>query len=312
MKFTIYQNSRQGPRPYNEDRLAYSYSKDALLMVVADGMGGHRHGEVAAQLAVKSLTDGFQNLAIPTLLNPSKFLEEHIMQVHDAIDSLTLGNDLSDSPRTTIVAAVLQDNQLYTAHVGDSRLYHFRNGQLIFRTEDHSIVQMLYRKGQLRFEDMANHPDLHKIYNCLGGDKMPDITLSGPRPLVDGDVVFLCTDGVWSAINDHDIGKLLHAGGILDSVPKLLNIAEAVSEDHGDNMSAIGLQWGNRQNSQVAVSTATMPLGTTTTIINPVTQQPNSPLDDAALFDLTDEEIEKSILEIQSAISKTRLNHSSS
>lgn len=310
MKFTIYQNSRQGPRPYNEHRLAYSYSKDALLMVIADGMGGHRHGEVAAQLAVKSLTDGFQNLAIPTLPNPAKFLEEHILQVHDAIDSLTLGNDLSDSPRTTVVAAIAQDGKLYTAHVGDSRLYHFRNGQLIFRTEDHSIVQMLYRKGQLRFEDMANHPDLHKIYNCLGGEKMPDISLSNPRELIDGDVIFLCTDGVWSAVNDHDIGKLLHAGGILDSVPKLLNIAEAVSEEHGDNMSAIGLQWGDRQNSQVAVSTATMPLGMTTTIINPVTQQPSAAPDDAALFDLSDDEIERTILEIQSAISKSKRNSS--
>lgn len=312
MKFTIYQNSRQGPRPYNEDRLAYSYSKDALLMVVADGLGGHRHGEVAAQLAVKSLTDGFQNLAIPTLPNPAKFLEEHLLQVHDAIDSLTLGNDLSDSPRTTVVAAILQDDKLFTAHIGDSRLYHFRNGQLIFRTEDHSIVQMLYRKGQLRFEDMANHPDLHKIYNCLGGEKMPDIAQSGPRELIDGDVIFLCTDGIWTAVNDHDIAKLLHAGGILDSVPTLLNIAEAVSGDHGDNMSAIGLQWGDRQNGQLGVSTATMPLGTTTTIINPVTQQPNMQLDEAAMTDLTDDEIEKTILEIQSAISKTKLNKSSS
>ncbi len=306
MKFTIYQNSRQGPRPYNEDRLAYSYSKDALLVVVADGMGGHRHGEVAAQLAVKSLTDGFQNLAIPTLPNPAKFLEEHILQVHDAIDSLTLGNDLADSPRTTVVAAILQDDKLYAAHVGDSRLYHFRNGQLIFRTEDHSIVQMLYRKGQLRFEDMANHPDLHKIYNCLGGEKMPDVTLSGPRDLIDGDVVLVCTDGIWTAINDHDIAKLLHAGGILDSVPKLLNIAEAVSGERGDNMSAIGLQWGDRQNGQLAVSTATMPLGITTTIINPVTLQQNTLQEDSLSSDLSDDEIERTILEIQSAIIKTK------
>lgn len=306
MKFTIYQNSRQGPRPYNEDRLAYSYSKDALLIVVADGMGGHRHGEVAAQLAVKSLTDGFQNLAVPTLSNPAKFLEEHILQVHDAIDSLTLGNDLADSPRTTVVAAILQDNKLYAAHVGDSRLYHFRNGQLIFRTEDHSIVQMLYRKGQLRFEDMANHPDLHKIYNCLGGEKMPDITLSSPRDLIDGDVVFVCTDGVWTAVNDHDIGKILHAGGILDSVPKLLNIAESVSGDHGDNMSAIGLQWGERQKGKMVVSTATMPLGTTTTIINPVTQQDSTLQELSSELDLSDDEIERTIREIQSAISKTQ------
>jgi PPM family protein phosphatase len=306
MKFTIYQNSRQGPRPYNEDRLAYSYSKDALLIVVADGMGGHRHGEVAAQLAVKSLTDGFQNLAMPTLANPAKFLEEHILQVHDAIDSLTLSNELADSPRTTVVAAILQDNKLYAAHVGDSRLYHFRNGQLIFRTEDHSIVQMLYRKGKLRFEDIANHPDLHKIYNCLGGEKIPDITLSGPRDLIDGDVVFVCTDGIWTAINDHDIAKLLHAGSILDSIPKLLNVAESVSGERGDNMSAIGLQWGDRQNSKVAVETATMPLGMTTTIINPVTQQDNTLQELSSDLDLSDDEIEKAIREIQSAISKTQ------
>ena len=72
MKFTIFQNSRQGPRPYNQDRLAYSYSKDALLLVVADGMGGYRHGEMAAQLAVTTLTEAFQRLAVPTLSSPCK------------------------------------------------------------------------------------------------------------------------------------------------------------------------------------------------------------------------------------------------
>lgn len=304
MKFTVYQNSRQGPRAYNEDRLAYSYSKDALLAVVADGMGGHRHGEVAAELAVKSFTDAFQNLAIPTLIDPIKFLTDHIMQVHDAIDSLTLANDLDDAPRTTIVAAIMQDNKVYTAHVGDSRLYHFRNGQLIFRTEDHSVVQMLYRKGQLRYEDMAQHPDFHKIYNCLGGDRMPHIDIATVRELKDGDILLLCTDGLWSALNDQDIAKILHAGGILDTMPKLLNIAEAVCGPGGDNMSAIGLQWGDRQNGRLAVSTASMPLGTTTTIINPVTHAPVSG-EELPPDDLTDDEIQRAIMEIQLAINKT-------
>jgi serine/threonine protein phosphatase PrpC len=135
---------------------------------------------------------------------------------------------------------------------------------------------------------------------------MPTITLSGPRELIDGDVILLCTDGVWTAINDHDIAKILHAGGILDSVPKLLNIAEAVSGEHGDNMSAIGLQWGDRQNNQLAVSTATMPLGITTTIINPVTQQEKTIQENSGASDLTDDEIERTIREIQSAIIKTK------
>ncbi len=171
MKFTIHQSSRHGSRTYNQDRLTYSYSKDALLLVVADGMGGHRHGEVAAQLAVKSLTDAFQEIATPALADPAKFLSTQIQQAHEAIESLTLADDLLESPRTTIVAAVLQNNEMHCAHVGDSRLYHFRKGQLLYRTEDHSVVQVLHRRGHISKQAMLSHPDRHKLYNCLGRRK---------------------------------------------------------------------------------------------------------------------------------------------
>jgi serine/threonine protein phosphatase PrpC len=307
MKFTIYQNSRQGPRPHNEDRLAYSYSRGALLMVIADGMGGHRHGEIAAELAVKTLTESFQNLAIPTLANPYKFLEEHILQVHDALDSIALRNNLDDAPGTTVVAAVLQNDKLYAAHVGDSRLYHFRNGQPIFRTEDHSVVQMLYRKGQIKQEEMAGHPDLHVIYNCLGSERMPDVELTGPQKLMDGDIIFLCSDGIWTTMDDAEMARLLFSGNIQDSVPELLDMAESLCGKSGDNMSAIGLQWGSRQSGRSAISTATMPLGMTTTMINPIGHFPELQKSAHAPDELSDEEIEKKILEIQSAIRKSRI-----
>ena len=80
-------------------------SKDALLLVVADGMGGHRHGEIAAQLAVTTMTDAFQRLAVPTLSSPAKFLIEHIQQVHDMIDQLTQEREMLESPRTTIAVS---------------------------------------------------------------------------------------------------------------------------------------------------------------------------------------------------------------
>jgi len=307
MKFTIYQNSRQGPRPHNEDRLAYSYSRGALLMVIADGMGGHRHGEIAAELAVKTLTESFQNLAIPTLANPYKFLEEHILQVHDALDSIALRNNLDDAPGTTVVAAVLQNDKLYAAHVGDSRLYHFRNGQSIFRTEDHSVVQMLYRKGQIKQEEMAGHPDLHVIYNCLGSERMPDVELTGPQKLMDGDIIFLCSDGIWTTMDDAEMARLLFSGNIQDSVPELLDMAESLCGKSGDNMSAIGLQWGSRQSGRSAISTATMPLGMTTTMINPIGHFTELQKSAHAPDELSDEEIEKKILEIQSAIRKSRI-----
>ncbi len=304
MKFTIYQNSRQGPRQYNQDRLAYSYSKDALLLVLADGMGGHRNGEIAAQLAIKTLTDAFQRLAVPTLSSPAKFLIDHIQQVHDMIENVTQAEDLIESPRTTIVAAIIQRGYLYCAHVGDSRLYHFRNGHLLFRTEDHSVVQSLYKKGMISKEEMATHPYKNKIYNCLGGETPPQIDLSDRHELFEGDTVLLCTDGVWGVISDQQIKEIIQNNtNITEATIDLMDSAEFASDEKGDNMSAIGLQWGDRLTGQVAVSTQLMPLGETTTIMNPVTHQN---MDGADPLELSDDDIENTINAIQNALNKTQ------
>ena len=187
MKFTVFQNSRQGPRPYNQDRLAYSYSKDSLLLVMADGMGGHRHGEVAAQLAVTALSDAFQRHAKPALSSPAKFLIEQLQLIHDLIAKLPDEREMQEAPRTTIIVAIIQQGMLYCAHAGDSRLYHFRDGHLLFRTVDHSIVQSLYSKGMISKDEMLTHPYRHKIYSCLGGDVAPKIALSERQELMEGD-----------------------------------------------------------------------------------------------------------------------------
>lgn len=307
MKFTIFQNSRQGPRDYNQDRLAYSYSKDALLLVVADGMGGHRHGEIAAQLAVTTITEAFQRLAMPTLASPAKFLTDHIQQIHDMIDQLVQEQEMLEAPRTTIVAAVVQRGMLYCAHVGDSRLYHFRDNHLLFRTEDHSIVQSLYSKGMINKDDMASHPYRHKVYSCLGGDVPPKIDLADRQELAEGDTILLCTDGVWGAVADDQIKQILSGNSISENVTRLLDQAEAISHEQGDNMSAIGLQWGDKLNSSLAVSTVTMPMGSTTTIMNPVTRPmyANAP-DGLNDHELSDDDIERTIAEIQQALRKTK------
>jgi len=307
MKFTIFQNSRQGPRQYNQDRLAYSYSKDALLLVVADGMGGHRHGEIAAQLAVTTMTDAFQRLAVPMLSSPAKFLIDHMQQIHDMIDQLAQERELVESPRTTIVAAVVQRGVLYCAHVGDSRLYHFRDGHLLYRTEDHSIVQSLYSKGIINKDDMSTHPYRHKVYSCLGGDVPPKIDLSDRHELAEGDTILLCTDGVWGAVADEQIKRILNSPSITDGVTTLLDQAENASQEQGDNMSAIGLQWGDKQSSKLAVSTISMPMGSTTTIMNQITHpSQQSSQDSSTEGDFTDDEIENTIAEIQRALLKTK------
>ena len=143
MKFTIYQDSRQGGRANNEDRTTYCYSRDALLMVVADGMGGHHYGEIAAQIAVQTFADAFQEAAQPRLADPFGFLQQNMNRAHLAILDYVERHQMSESPRTTCVACLVQDSIAYWAHVGDSRLYLMRNGRVMVQTKDHSRIRLL-------------------------------------------------------------------------------------------------------------------------------------------------------------------------
>lgn len=173
MKFTIYQESRTGKRANNEDRLAHCYSREALLMVVADGMGGHYYGEIAAQIAVQTLTEAFQREARPAIADPFMFLQKAMTNAHHAILDFSGEHKLKDSPRTTCVACVIQDNIAYWAHAGDSRLYLMRDGKVVFHTRDHSRVQMLIDQGVITKAQAAVHPDRNKVYSCLAARKPP-------------------------------------------------------------------------------------------------------------------------------------------
>lgn len=301
MKFTIAQGSRQGPRPYNQDRLAYSYHRHAIFMVLADGMGGHQHGDVAAEIAVKTMIDAFQRESKPMIAQPAQFLREQIAQVHEVIENVRLQKRLQESPRTTIVVALIQHNKLFCAHVGDSRAYLYRNGLVEFQTEDHSVVQSLLREGKIRADEVNHHPHRNKIYNCIGGDREPQVELTAPIPLREGDVVLLCSDGVWNVVSEISMAQHMLAADIHDGVTRLLDDADAASITVGDNMSAIALQWGERIVTPLTISTLDLPLDVTTTMMNesPVTPSPYA-------LDLTDEEIEKAIAEIQEALGRTR------
>lgn len=301
MKFTIAQGSRQGPRPYNQDRLAYSYHRHAILMVLADGMGGHQHGDVAAEVAVKTLVEAFQRESKPLIVQPAEFLRTQIVQAHEVIENVRMQKRLMESPRTTIVVALIQHNKLFCAHVGDSRLYHYRNGLVEHQTEDHSVVQSLLREGKITAAEVDHHPHRNKIYNCLGGERSPKVELTPPIPLREGDVIMLCSDGVWNSVPEMSMALHMLAADINDGVSRLLDDADAASLTVGDNMSAIALQWGQRVVSPLTISTLDLPVDVTTTMMNesPATPSPYG-------LDLTDDEIEKAIAEIQEALGRTQ------
>lgn len=297
MRFSIYQESRKGARSNNQDRTGYIYSRDALLMVIADGMGGHLHGEVASQIAVQFLSEAFQLEVQDKLADPFMFLLKNIGNAHHAIIDYAEARGLLETPHTTCVACVVQDSTAYWAHVGDSRLYHLRGGRICAKTKDHSRVQLLVDQGRIREEDAAAHPERNKIFNCLGAMTPPQVQLSRKTALEPGDVLLLCTDGLWGPLTGRMIGASLAKDDIMRAVPELLGAAELRAGRECDNLSAVAMTWaGGDAQAAHQLSTLELEPSTFTAKTEEFGRTGNN------LADLSDDEIERAIAEIRNAI----------
>ena len=303
MKFTIYQESRTGRRTNNEDRLAHCYSRDSLLMVVADGMGGHYYGEVAAQIAVQTLTEAFQSQVKARIRDPFLFLQKSMLNAHRGILDFAGKHQLQDSPRTTCVACIVQNNVAYWAHSGDSRLYLLRKGKILAQTKDHSRVRLLVERGEISEEQVSTHPDRNKIYGCLGGQQTPEIEFSRKTTLEAEDVLVLCTDGAWSALPGEMMAVALKTANLMRAVPILMGQAETHGGPHADNLSMIAVRWQDTYVDESSagsslISTKSMPRDTVTTRLDEFGRNPSHKTE------LSEEEIELAIEEIRSTIQK--------
>jgi serine/threonine protein phosphatase PrpC len=138
---------------------------------------------------------------------------------------------------------VVQDGIAHWAHVGDSRLYHLREGRIESQTRDHSNVQRLLDTGRISREAASSHPERNRIYSCLGGTVPPKVALSHGARLLAGDTILLCTDGLWGPITSQQICALLTKSDIMLAVPELLDLAEIRAGQDCDNLSAVAMTW---------------------------------------------------------------------
>ena len=299
MRFTIFQDSRQGDRKGNEDRVGYSYSRDVLLMTIADGMGGHADGEVAAEIAITEITRRFQQEARNKLRKPLEFLVSSIQSAHRAIVSHAVAHNLLECPRTTIVACVVQNGHAYWAHAGDSRLYILRRGHLAAATQDHSRVQLMIDSGEITQEMAARHPERNKIFSCLGGVVPPQISTGREFPLEPGDTIVLSTDGFWSQIPPNILGSMVMKQPLVELMPGLMGEAHRRARGESDNLTVVAMTWENQEDARVA-DTQSMEEDFATS--SNTTQQLDAP--GTVEADVTDDDIERAINEIQEAIRK--------
>ncbi|WP_151638372.1 PP2C family protein-serine/threonine phosphatase [Noviherbaspirillum aerium] len=303
MRFSVYQESHIGGRRNNQDRMGYSFTRDALLLLLADGMGGHIQGEMAATIALQTVGSLFQQQAKPYVRKPEKFLEDSFLAAHREIHRYRAINNLPETPRTTIVGCLVQHNCAYWAHCGDSRLYWMRQGQILARTRDHSRIETLIAQGKVHPSERDTHPERNKLFNCLGAPNMPIVELSRRASLQSGDVLLLCSDGLWSVLPDHVLAQSLQHNTIVRAVPELLGSAVGIAGKTSDNVTALAMMWEGTsvlRESPDTIATHTLPVDSITTTI----QAPrHADLDPADMF--TDSDIEKAIEEIRGAIEKS-------
>ena len=200
--------SELGARHEQQDRWGIFPSPDqeGLLAILADGMGGHLDGALGAQIVVEEAQQFIQNPTVPLRADPLAALDHLCRRMHDAI------NRQSQTARCTVVMAWLQGNQAYWLHVGDSRLYHFRDSQRLMRTRDHSAVQLLMDLGEIDESQMATHPAQNRLYRCLGGEDRPKPDL-GQLAIQPGDLLALCSDGIWEHLTEAEIWDTTRASG---------------------------------------------------------------------------------------------------
>ncbi len=236
------------------------------------------------------------------LPSPSRFLETSLVEAHRAILEYRAANRLSESPRTTIVACVVQKGAAFWAHVGDSRLYWIRAGEIIAQTRDHSKIQSMIQQGLASPAEIDTHPDRNKLFNCLGSPEAPTVELSRKMILKPGDTLFLCTDGLWSAVPDASIASAFASSTVMRAVPDMINAALAEAGSDSDNVTGMAMSWeGADLRSEQGVSTESMPLGAMTTTIDHF--RPSQV--DSPQKPMTDSEIERAIDDIRASIRKS-------
>jgi len=282
MKFSVFQLSRKGGRPKNEDRMGYCYTRGAGIFLLADGMGGHPEGEVAAQLALQSFSASFQKEAQPEVKDVTAFLQTALIMAHRQILRYAIEQSILDTPRTTLVAVLVQGGCATWIHSGDSRLYLVRDGELLARTRDHSYMEQPIN------ETTAKRPpgrfNRNILFTCLGSPTKPVFDVTGPVALKQGDKVY-------------ELGQK----AVTQAAPDLVEKALTKAGNSSDNVTVIAFEWETPDASESSLG------GVSTDNINEgvFASTVQGGWIDTGVDDLNDAEIERSIAEINEAIKRT-------
>jgi len=237
--------SALGDRQDNQDRAAVVVSEDAALLLVFDGMGGHSDGAKAAETGIRVVQDMFMKARQP-IFDPQGFLYMALSKAHDEVVVLGTDLDVDFRPRATCAVCLVQEGRAYWAHIGDSRIYQVRKKKVLTRSRDHSHVEVLIQEGAISEEEAKDHPMRNFVECCIGGDApVPDMTITSGKKLDAGDVLLVCSDGLWSGLSDDEIAEIGTPGvnNLVDNLKSLSMKALNVNSPYSDNTTGTALRW---------------------------------------------------------------------
>jgi len=245
MKIEYAKVSAVGDREDNQDRAAIVVAEDAAIMLVFDGMGGHENGAQAAEIGLRIVQDEFMASDLP-LFDPQGFLYTAMARAHDEV--VKIGSDLAVDfrPRATCAVCLIQESGSWWGHIGDSRIYHMRQGKLLKRSRDHSHVEVLIQEGAITEEEALDHPMRNFVECCIGGDApVPDMSITRKMPLEPGDVLLACSDGLWSGTNDDELADMATSpeNSLAENLKALSVKALTTNAPYSDNTTGTALQW---------------------------------------------------------------------
>lgn len=235
--------SKSGGRDKNQDDVGYRENGRAGCWIIADGLGGHRGGELASTLTVESVLKSFQKR--PDL--EDEIIESRLRRAHEALRKAQEKQPEYSSMGTTVVALIRNGEEATWAHVGDARLYHFREGKIRFQTKDHSVPQTMAAAGDISSNEIRSHEDRDRLLRVVGENRelRPEI---GPEvKLEDGDAFLLCTDGFWEYVTESDMKACLNESSSTNTwLNKMEEILRSRTAENSDNYSALALSIKNR------------------------------------------------------------------
>lgn len=226
-----------GDRKEQQDRVAvmpHPSRRGMLIAALADGMGGHTGGRIAAEQVIHKARHAFEAFA-PKEETAKDLLGSIIDEAHLVI-KLTRFTSEQD-PHSTAAILMLQPDRVDWVHCGDSRIYHFRGGKLVTKSEDHSLVMELIRMGAITESQALAHPQRNILLACLGAEREPQKNFGSVSPLNGEDAFLLCSDGLWGYFADAELGDVLAAHPPRPAAEILIERARERARGYGDNIS---------------------------------------------------------------------------